>query len=228
MKKILFSILVSLLTACGTQGKSSSSLYAPDSAPVPVDTSLTTTTSKMSQPLYIVSGQSNAAGLLNALNGIDSHTQNAFINTPVGNFVGTGISGSSILYWLDSNNTGYLYSVINTYCSQNPYFIWYQGESDTFLSDQGEFEGSYLDYNQRLTTFLNTVANMCPTMKIELVRIRQFSAPTQDYVSNIRQIQMGTIYPWIDVDDLPVQVDGCHLTYEGYIGLIKIITTNLH
>lgn len=203
MRFIIWLAFILLITACGND--------------------ITRNPDTLQAPIFIIAGQSDATGVLNALVNIDSHTANIDITTPINSTVGSSVIGTAISYWLDDNNTAVLRNLLETYCTSNTQFIWIQGGSDAFDTDIDEFHGEYLLFKDRTELFFSKIMKICPTLKINLVRSRLFVDYGYNHLDYIIDVQNHLGYPIISQDDLPSDPNGVHRTFEGYKLLLQRI-----
>ena len=216
MKYLLLYIAL-ITVSCGKGSESPSQSTTSPSSNV--------SNSEPTTSIFIIGGQSNAVGILDAAKGLERDPISAEIDTPTKKIVGYAVGGTSITFWNDLNNSKPLLALVSKYCSPNTTFIWDQGENDTFNSDSGPTQGDYSNFVVRTEKFLTTVIETCPQISIKLIQIREINNRPLNQVNSIRQDQTNFGYPLFNFDYLPsADSTNTHYFLDGYNTMITEIT----
>lgn len=214
----LWLVLLCFLISCGKGSGTTLETNQQTSIPTPA--------AVMEHKKYIIGGQSNAVRLLYTVSGYNSDPLTGTSDLVPGiatTVVGNATGSMPISYWLDPINAAPILQIISENCAANPYFIWYQGESDSDIK--------YLQYRDRLTAFFGIIKATCPTISIVEISVA-WSNNTRmgSYIDQIIQIQQSLSgIPFVDADVIAQQYgyyfDGHHLIQSSYVALWTEITT---
>lgn len=229
---IVLSSLV-LLVSCGG-GSGGLSSEAPPSLPATPLPDVVSHSSVELLPMdyslprhsYVIGGQSNGQRLLYVVAGLQTDPLTYVADLVPGNqpnVTGHATGGMPINYWLDPVNAAPVLDVVRSQCHLNPYYVWYQGESDSGVDRFGTPD--YLAYKDKLFTWFNQIITACPNVAIVEISIAKSPEARKGlYVAEIVKIQQTLPgIPYIDADLIAQQYgyywDGGHLIQPSYEAL---------